>query len=245
MNGKSHESLLESAVPPQLLTPDLKNSLRKAGAQIDKLGLIDPQTNEIYLNEKNIRDALRNLASESAVQRLLDRLKTSPDANRLVAAHDIARKKLQPIAMLELASKVPNFQPLSDFTYQSLGVNERSSEDEIKNALKGRFPVITDMWFDVETLKQKISQALEKPSAAGGITPQASVGDVIACWGRYFPFWVVLTITSVLGVYMGLIAISAGGFIAVLGIIFALLSAASFGAGTINIIVRCIENPSS
>ena len=101
------------------------------------------------------------------------------------------------------------------------------------------------MWFDAETLKQKISQALEKPSAAGGITPQASAGDVIACWGRYFPFWVVMTIISVVGVYMGLIAVSAGGFIAVLGIIFALLNAASFGAGTINIIVHCIENPSS
>ena len=101
------------------------------------------------------------------------------------------------------------------------------------------------MWFDAETLKQKISQALEKTSAPEGITPQASVGDVIACWGRYFPFWVVMTIISVVGVYMGLIAVSAGGFIAVLGIIFALLNAASFGAGTINIIVHCIENPSS
>src|SRR4029077_12756368 len=116
MNGKSLQSLLESAVPPQLLTHDLKNSLKKACAEIDGFGLIDPQTNEVYLNEKNIRDALRNLASENAVQRLLDRLKASPDQNRLVAAQDIAHRRLQPITILELASKVPAFQPLPDFT---------------------------------------------------------------------------------------------------------------------------------
>jgi hypothetical protein len=186
MNGKSLESLLKSAVPPQLLTPDLKNSLTKACAQIDRFGLIDPQTNEIYLNKKNIRDTLRSLASENAVQRLLGRLKASPDQNRLVSAQDIAHRGLQPITFLELVSKVPAFQPLPDFTYQSLGVNERSSEGEIMNALKMRFPVISDVWFDAETLKQKISHALEEPSATEGITPQASAGDVFACWGSNF-----------------------------------------------------------
>ena len=93
MNGKSLESLLESAVPPQILTADLKNSLIKARAQIDRLGLIDPQTNEIYLNEKNIRDALRMPASENAVKRFLGRLEASLDQNRLVTAQDIARRR--------------------------------------------------------------------------------------------------------------------------------------------------------
>jgi len=240
MNGKSLESLLESAVPPQLLTPDLKNSLRKACAQIDRLGLIDPQTNEIYLNEKNIRDALRNLASEDAVQRFLGRLKASPDQNRLVSAPDIAHRRLQPITILELASKVPAFQPLPDLTYQSLGVNELSSESEVMNALKGRFPDISEVWLDAETLKQKISHALEQSSAPEGITPQATIGDVVACWGRHLPFWVVMTVISVIGVYFGLMLFGGIG-----GLIFAILFAAGFGASTINIVLGCIDNPAA
>lgn len=237
MTSKSFENFLEGAVPPQLLTPDLKNSLRKACAQIDSLALIDPQSNEIYLNEKNVRDALRNLASEDAVQRFLGRL--GRDQKRLVSAPDIAHKKLQPIAMSELASKVPAFQPSPDFTYKSLGITERSSEAEIMNALKKRFPAISDTWVDAETLKQKISQALGS-SAPGGITPQASIGDVVGCWGRHLPFWVVMAVISAFGVYFGLILLGGLG-----GLALAILFAFNFALGTINIILACITNPAA
>src|SRR5690242_5887462 len=108
---------LLDAIPPQLLATQSRSALVTACQEIDKLGLIDPRTNEVYLSETNVRNVLERAVSAHAVDQFLARLRAHAD-HRLLNDQEARSKGVTSIDMLTLIKQSAAFDPPSNPSYE-------------------------------------------------------------------------------------------------------------------------------
>lgn len=236
-SGNSFSSLL-NAIPSHVFAIQSQEALAAVCQDIDRLGLIDPHTNEVYLSETQVRELLQRAGPTHAVEGVIHRLRARPD-QRLLNDQEARRKGATPIGMLDLISRVEIFSPPSNPTYASLGLDVNSTEADAPAKMKNHFPDMPDIWFDTQRLRSALLDALNSQSAFAtreAIMPDAGSCDFWSCIWRVLPFWVAAAIITTLG----LIIAATGGAAA---LVIAAIIALGYGGATATAIGNCLINP--
>lgn len=237
--GKPFASLLD-VIPPHLLATQSRSALVAACQDIDSLGLLDPQTHEVYLSETKVRNVLERVASARAAEGVLARLRAQPN-QRLLNDQEARGKGATPIGMLALVGRVADFAPPSHPTYESLGLDGNSTEADAPAKMKKHFPDMTDIWFDTEHLKEILLNTLDAEqtiTTPEAVTPEAEASgcDVLSCLWRHVPWWIAAAFITSVALY---IAITGGAGALVIAAVIAL----GYGGSTITILGNCFMNP--
>jgi hypothetical protein len=234
--GRPLEEALEG-IPPDRL---------RWARGLDDLGLIDTDSQEIYVSETKLRKLLRGgLFPPEFEDRCVRKLSELP-GSKLVKQRDDDNEgdKMRSIRWQELANRAGLFDEAPPDPEYKVPLNKTSNMAEVRRVVKQRFRDVPDGMFDHETLSPRIREVVEAPADAP-TEAEASFWPVWDCVVRHLGWWAAFGLFSILGAALVAISIVTAGTATVAAgwVVFWILSAFGLGAGTVAVVGNCILNP--
>jgi hypothetical protein len=232
-----------AAFPSTILSPEGRNVLVSAFRQLDSLGRMDQRTGEKFVDEMSLRRTLGTHLPEEIVNQYVERAKAHL-GGRMLDAATAQSKSLVPITYLNLLDR---HLPAVDATFDP---GRWTSENDIKAAIKKRYPDFPEEWFTPGTLyhhfRQAITDMATNTSTAmktnAELISASSTWDIVMCVVNNLGWWIILDATAVFLIVAAITAFSAGTLTA------PALAGISFVTGvsiitTWYVIATCISNP--
>lgn len=205
-------------LPSDVVTPEVKQRFIKFGEHMDRLGRLDEQSDEVYVEEASLRKLLKEFFPPEFEGRFITEFRTLA-GNRLIAGETTARGKLTPISWPTLASHLGKEIDRSSSTekLEDLGLNRWSPLEEVCKAIRQRFPKIPDSILKPEAIQRRLLEIVN-PSASASANEETALPDffqVAACCSRRVGWWAMFAVLTVLAVAV----IAYGIAIALLGVV--------------------------
>lgn len=251
MNGRTiaataMEEILNTFPDDQIPAP-VKARFASYCRHLDNLGLLDEKTQEVFIDEDNLRRMLKEHFPPEFEEECVTRLREIPDS-KLLSKENRPRgqDKLTPIPWQALAGRVealrPSTSPLSfeDFG-GSAGRQRPFTAEEIRLAVKKRFPEIPDAMADPESFSRKIEDFVH---GRGNAELTAIPGDIWDCMVRNLGWWGAMSVFVVVGAAIAAISLASGGLAtAAAWSVFWALTSFGLAGSTLTLVGNCILNP--
>jgi hypothetical protein len=194
-------------IPSTHLDPRARNRMLKLTRGLDNVGRLDERTGEVFVDERSLRRVLddRDLFPSGFGDAAITELKNSPDS-KLLSDGGPGKKT---VGWYEMANHLDPIEPTTD-TYESLGLNAASTKDDVRNAVKRRFPNIPEQAFDEQEGKRRLDRIVTARSntEASDAAVVEAVPDVAAVWscvrrrlGWWASFSIIWTIAAMLATW--------------------------------------------
>ncbi len=191
-------------IPEDKLPPKFRNRLLKLNEMMDRVGVLDEDSQEVYVNEGGFRALLREYLPTEYEEQYLRRLRDL-DSTKLV---DVAEgstprgRRMSLIPWEEVMKHPATFPGLPT----SPTLNESSTPDEIRRAIQQLAPNVPEEIFEPTILSRRL-QVLSGAAPTQGGGPGASepvrlaegvAPSVVDCCVANLGFWTVVLIAGVM-----------------------------------------------
>ena len=246
-------------LPNHLIAPQQKERLKKLSHHLDRLGKIDQESKQAFIDENALRHLIKDFAKQfpsNSEEQIVSVLKASPE-HKLVSTKDAHFARLSAVSWAELGRYIPVFDQTAATAAIETQIDQfsdASTVDDLKAKLHQLAPGISDSMLEPETFTQVIeraSQALVRPTtatASAGPAAAANVGDVFNCFVRHWGWWgaaIAVAVLIALGTALGVL----GPFTVIIGAVTVgvvsgyVIAGIIAGGGAAAVMLLCILNP--
>lgn len=198
---------LLKGIPAKHLPSEQRGKLQRAMKAFDNMGRLKVDTGEVYIHEPSMRALLRNREFfPPELEHEFMRLATEGPGPKFFTQNE---RGMKPIRWLEVGDRVESVRPQLDVTYERLGLNESSTVEDIKYALRQRLGDLPDEAFEGDTLRTRIQSMMPgRTSEASEVEREAlsSLSQVYYCVERRLGWWALVTLVGVILVALACIA---------------------------------------
>jgi hypothetical protein len=182
-----------------------KKRLIELIADLDDVGRLDPESNELYVDEGSLRKLLKKHGSKEFEEQAMTHLqrwqgsRLSNLSGAAAGANGIAAARLVPIRWEALVGRVDELRPAPDATLAALQLNASSTEDEVNRAIKARFPNMPDRLFEQDRLRRvaTIVAGSGAPTSTAAPNVNSVRTDFWSCLVDNMGFWAALAALTI------------------------------------------------
>ena len=187
-------------LPSDRLPPTARHDLAQLAKELDHVGRRDPQSQEVYIDERSFRKVLENHLPPNFVSRLIPMIQDLPggrDVIRTTDAHGKAGGQ-QTAVPWETVAALKGMRVTHEETFEGLGLHTASTMQDIKNIMQPHLAGVPDDLFRPE-LGDRVRQAIDRFASASetegvmrAATDQAYWEAFKRCFAQYTSTWVAV-----------------------------------------------------
>ena len=219
---QAFEGILLPALPTQYLTPEGKKKFADIAQKLDQLGKVNPQTQEIFIDEQTLRNLLKTHLPAGVEDHCMLALKAA-SANSFIAANTVggaSQQHLNPLSWQQLSQEIKKKMKTPSVDDSQLGSSPTA--EKLIQTFKQYVPNVPDSLFDPKTFREHLLTAIgstaSPASAETGAISESGISSIWNCLVSNLGFWVALGVVAlviVISSAIGVALVASGGTLGV------------------------------
>src|SRR5215211_1511441 len=140
-----------------------KNRIANEFKKLDRIGFINTQTNQLYLDRDHCRRILGTSTSREKIDKFLDHIKEKSDNRVVIKENNTPMGGLRSFTFLELLDRLGIKQD-SDILNRLKGM---STVEDVQNFIQQRFPFTRSAWGSSDRLGQDMRRVIDSVGSQG------------------------------------------------------------------------------